>query len=341
MKRFLSPHLTRRKFLLATSGIFIPTITGILKAQTPLTLRDPAFLGRRHVSGVTITNPIVEDFESYSLGSLSNGSTLTAGSGWNGAPTLNITGAASIISQTFSEGAKKGLSLANGEYIRKMAISNDWSVLRIGVLWAQTPNGVSSLPDSITTLGVNSGISFGYGGGANTVNYAGLEPIGRSFIGNLWHMSYGAGSGNPTFTGQGGKALFKKVGSTVTEILTQANPVTFVPSNNGSTQRKWAQFLQIAKGSPNYTLTWMYPCDSGTCGGSFAPATNHTTTDFDTALATVSTSPTVNGTIYSNANATASGAISEAAGIFDSFSIYNNLSTYPVEIYKIGIYKFS
>jgi hypothetical protein len=310
-------------------------------------LRNPIWLGRMDRTaasgGVVITNPIIEDFESYSLGSISNGSTLTAGSGWNGAPTLKITGAASIISQTFSDGAKKGLSLANGEYIRKMAISNNWSVIRIGILWAQAPNGASNLPDSVTCLGINSGTAFGYesGASANTVNYAGLEPIGRGHIANPWHWGYAANSGNPYYSGIGGKSIFKKIGSTVTELFSQANPVQGCPSTGGSIQRKWGQFVQFAKGSPNYTITWMYPCDSGTCGGTFTGSNNITVTDFDTALAAVSTTPTVSGVIYSNANAAVVGAVSESAGIFDSISIYNNLSTYPVEIYKIGIYKFS
>jgi hypothetical protein len=144
-------------------------------------------------------------------------------------------------------------------------------------------------------------------------------------------LNYGAGSGNPYFSSGGswpatrvGAGLVAGTGAAVSFILT---------SNVGSTQRRSPLYVDIQKGSPNYTITrWVPdlsqgPFQSGDC----SPANFLTSLEVPT--------PT-----WQNINLTSSSAAlaaSETPGALDTFDLFWNKAAFPLEVYAIAAYRMA
>ena len=79
---------------------------------------------------------------------------------------------ANIGSRLFNLLADKYLTLANEEWVRTLAIGNDWNKLRLGLLLAVTPNGTNPLGGTALMLGLCSGKTNPYGA-ASTTNFVG------------------------------------------------------------------------------------------------------------------------------------------------------------------------
>jgi hypothetical protein len=234
---------------------------------------------------------------------------------------------ANISSRVFSDGTKKLLSLSNGEYKRGISVGNNWTRLRVGILVAQNPNGVLNLTSGTRfILGICSGQTYGFGGGANTVNAIGVNVTGRSFGGNNWWFTYNGGT-TPSYSGAGGVGFYNKVGSTLSEFGGNATPPLVMPSTTGTVQRRFPLYLEVQKGSPDYTASfWHSPVADE----------DYTVSAFETGLQSVATPPTINGHFFAGYNATITA--SEAPGVLDTVNFYTNFVE-AVELYEIAAFK--
>ena len=239
---------------------------------------------------------------------------------------------AAISSRTFvSDGVKKCLSISNGEYKRGLSIGNNWTKLRIGMLVAQNPNGTSNLTSGTRfILGMCSGQTYGFGGGANTVNAVGVNFTGRSFSSNNWNFTYIMTGVGACYEGSGGTGFYTKVGAIITDFGGDAGARVVVPATTGSLQRRYALYVQVEKGSPNYTVY------SVTTPVSIAASSDYSVSDFESGLQAATLPVTING--YTLDVVSASVTASEVAGVFDTVNFYTNF-TEATEIYEVGAYK--
>mgnify|MGYP003377941999 CR=1 FL=1 len=109
---------------------------------------------------------------------------------------------ANIGSRLFNLLADKYLTLANEEWVRTLAIGNDWNKLRLGLLLAVTPDGTNPLGGTALMLGLCSGKTNPYGA-ASTTNFVGAALHGSTPGATTGTLSYVAGAGNPYFTSGG------------------------------------------------------------------------------------------------------------------------------------------
>lgn len=237
-----------------------------------------------------------------------------------------------IIERTFSAGADKCLTLDNREYARKMLIGSDWNRIRIGALVSLTPNGTSNLSAIKFVMGACSGITNPFSAGSTT-NFIGAS-IGADDPASGNTFSYNAGSGNPYFTSSSttGKAV-KRVGATNTLSASRFNSNScYLPSNSGSVQRRWPVFVEITKGSPNYTVKLLSPSSAADMSTDVSPSS------FASLLMTSGDLSNFWNTASGNAQTV---ACDEGAGGFDSVCLFYNSPLYPLEVYDLRVYRFS
>ena len=142
---------------------------------------------------------------------------------------------ANIGSRLFNLLADKYLTLANEEWVRTLAIGNDWNKLRLGLLLAVTPDGTNNLGGTALMLGVCSGKTHPYGA-ASTTNFVGAGLHGSTPGGPTGTLTYVAGAGNPYFT-SGGSSTASRVGGDLVGGAGAATPFVLT-ANTGSTQRR-------------------------------------------------------------------------------------------------------
>ena len=105
-----------------------------------------------------------------------------------------------------------------------------------------------------------------------------------------------------------------------------------VAINTGTLQRRTLLYVDITKGSPNYTVKAYI--ENGTLAMlDFTPA------HFLDGLEQSGT-PSVNGQSLTAGNALTL-ACDETAGVFDSVSLYWNRGAFPMEVYALAAYRAS
>lgn len=139
--------------------------------------------------------------------------------------------------------SKKRLQLSNGEAIRKMLILNDWTKLRIGILSAcHTAANVVSTP------------RFAFGVCAGNQGYGSLVDAGTNLIGarTAATLTYTADIAGTFHYVVANHLPFKRVSGTFTDGTSLGN--FYSASTTGGFTGRIGHFLEITKGSPNYTL---------------------------------------------------------------------------------------
>lgn len=237
---------------------------------------------------------------------------------------------ANIGSRLFNLLADKYLTLANEEWVRTLAIGNDWNKLRLGLLLAVTPNGTNPLGGTALMLGLCSGKTNPYGA-ASTTNFVGAGLHGSAPGVTTGTLSYAAGAGNPYFS-SGGSWPASRVGGNV--IAGAGDATAFIlTANAGTTQRRSPVYVDIQKGSPNYTITRWVPVSSQ---GQFQTG--------DASAAEFLAGLEVPTPTWLNINLTSSGgtvAASETPGTLDTFDLFWNKSAFPLEVYALAAYRMS
>jgi len=237
---------------------------------------------------------------------------------------------ATIGSRLFNLVVDKYLTLANEEWARTLAIGTDWTKLRIGVLLAVTPDGTNNLAGSALVLGVCSGKTNPYGA-ASTTNFVGAAMHGITPGGTTGTFTYVAGSGNPYFTSIGSWPASR----VATDVISGAATATtfLLTANTGSTQRRSPLYVDIQKGSPNYTLTRWTPLASqalfqtGDCSAA----------EFLAGLEMPT--PTWANTNLTSSNGTV--AASETPGALDTVDLFWNKTALPLEVYALAAYRMA
>ncbi len=229
----------------------------------------------------------------------------------------------------------KYLTLGNEEYLRPLSIGNNWSKLRLGLMLALPPNGTSNLTGCSLVVGVCSAASpFNTTGGyaaASTRNFVGVDVAtdgsGGAALGTL---SYNAGSGNPYYSTTYSGAR-RRVGTTDTFVA--ATTLTHaVAQNTGTLQRRTLLYVEIAKGSPNYTVKY-YAANGTLAMLDFAER------DLLDGLEQAGT-PVVNTQTMFASSAMAV-ACDETAGVFDTVNLFWNRTTYPLEVYALAAFRMA
>ena len=242
---------------------------------------------------------------------------------------------ATIGSRTFNLLEDKYLTLANEEYLRRLAIGSNWTKLRLGAMLALPPNGTENLTLCSLTLGVCAGATpfsgtQGYAA-ASTGNFIGIDICSDNSGGSgQGTLTYNAGTGNPYYSSSFSGAR-RRVGTT-DSFAANTTLSHAVAINTGTLQRRTLLYVDITKGSPNYTVKY-YP-ETGTLAQlDFTPA------HFLDGLEQSGT-PTVNGQTLSAGNALTL-ACDETAGVFDSVSLYWNRGAFPLEVYALAAYRMA
>lgn len=227
------------------------------------------------------------------------------------------------------------LSLAGEEYLRKLSIGNNWSVLRIGAMWAVTPDGTNNLATCALQLGVcTADATFANTAGfsaASTTNYIGELLSDSGGAGSPGTLTYTANSGNPYFTSTFAGAI-RRVATTTTNNV-PASTSHIIPSNTGSTQRRGLMYIDITKGSPNYTTKPYFT--TAAQGGSRDFSYAHFLSGLET-----SGTPVCDAVTLTTATA-ATIACSESAGNFDTVSVWWNRASFPLHLYALAVRRVS
>ncbi len=234
---------------------------------------------------------------------------------------------ASIISNSFANALSpdKGLSLANEEYVRKMSIGSNWNMLRIGVQCSWVTDCTVSLSGAAFVIGVCSGVTNTYSQGTTT-NFVGANLCGQTATGNIT-----ANFNPPWYLTVSGACFLRRVASSTTVT----GGTTFGTIFNGTALTKRSiYYLDITKGSPNYTMKlW------GTQDGVSFGSTEGTTAGFLGAISVATPAPAGSSALISIASSAV--ACDETAGGFDSVSIFWNKTTYAVDICYLQLFRFS
>ena len=242
---------------------------------------------------------------------------------------------ASIGARTINLVEDKYLSIANEEYVRQLSIGSNWTKLRLGMMCALTPNGTGNLLGCSLVFGLCSAASpfantTGYAS-ATTGNFIGMDVIiSAGGSNNPGDWVYNAGSGNPYFSGTF-TAVRRRYGSTATFAAFASGGSQVLPvAGVGSTVRRGLVYLDITKGSPNYTLK-PYNCTTAQGTMDFTPA------QFLDGLEQSGT-PVVNGQTLLTETAV-NHACDESAGAFNTLDLYWNRAAYALEVYALAVYR--
>lgn len=221
----------------------------------------------------------------------------------------------------------KALQLANEIYQRSLAIGTNWTRLRLGLMYAITPDGTANLSGVKFALGL---VAFGGGTfGQQTVGHY----LGAIFStdGNVdgGALTYQAGGGNPYFSSTGIR-LFLQVGSAVNY---RANRGTiYHPATSGTVARRGVIFFEAQKGTPWIIRAWGMP--------SSAMSRDFGWGHFQTTIEQPGDTLNLDGHTLLGVGDTVT--VDQAAnGALDSVTLFWNKSQQPIEIYAIAVQRLA
>lgn len=287
----------------------------------------------------TVHNPtlIAETFDDYPLGSI-NSASMTNGVGFDPNNFCSLSNGMAIKSYTFlADGPKKYLEITNGEYIRRIAVSNNWSVIKLAISYSVATNGTSNVSTCYWALGMCSSKGAGYGGysSVNTSNFTGwvssLQDTNVASQGEA--LQYVANNGFPLLRNNATSGGYKTIRSHIsTNIVANATGgLPYFPTQ-GSSRR-------------NLFYVVIYRNNSGATGNlqAFDKESNNGIS-FDCNQRSISqvinygaaqVTPT-SLDVYWTVCSLATSPVSDAQGELDSINFYWNQPVFAVQIY--GIY---
>ncbi len=242
---------------------------------------------------------------------------------------------AAIASRTFvlAPTTDKYLSLSGEEYLRKLTIGNNWTTLRLGMMCAITPDGTNNLASCALQLGVCTADATA----ASTTNYVGFDFFCTN-AGAAQNATYSANGTLPYFRGSSTLGNFRRrVGTTDTNTGVANDLKGAIVTNTGTLQRRTPFYVDITKGSPNYTLRpWFASVNSLPDSANRDWSLAQFLTGFETAT------PTPDGIAMTSwdINSSTTLACSEVAGNFDTVSVWWNRS-FPLEVYALAVAKLA
>lgn len=150
-----------------------------------------------------------------------------------------------IIQRTISGSPETAIQVGNGQFGRLVTLPPAWSKIRVGVRWHTTDSGAAIVSTPRWALGLGNGTS-NMVGDASCTNFIGIysndATVTRGVTFYVWDINT--------------IVPMKKVGATIT-TGTAVNTVNALDIRAGAasgTADRTCCFVDITKGSPNYTL---------------------------------------------------------------------------------------
>lgn len=229
-----------------------------------------------------------------------------------------------IGQRVFAGNSTNYLTLGNEEFVRPLAIGNNWNVIRIVMQCAIRSTGVPVVNGSLV-MGVCSGTTNTYAS-TSTTNFAGVifGNGGYDITRNYAYTSGASAYYNPYYEG----CLWQRVGS-VTSVLGPLVPSSGpkIATAGDGTARRGALLVTIGKSSVN-TFSTAYD-------GSWNAAT-----DFSDLYA-LAESGSLNGALIAT-NSYVNTAISEVAGALNTLNLFwNTGGLNTLEIYGIAVMRLA
>lgn len=228
---------------------------------------------------------------------------------------------ASLASSSFilAPTTDRYLELDNAEWVRELTIGNSWTKIRLAILASIVPSGTGDIVPKFV-LGMCSGSSNPFGA-ATTTNF-----VGAGFVHNLT-LTYGAGSGNPSFVSANSTGFISRVNTTVNYGGGLSGNFF---TTTGTLARRTPLIVDITKGSPNYTIK------------TYTPATVDTDVSYAEFVSAVeaASDPTAVGSLGMQSVSNPMAA-SESPGNLDHVDLFWSLAATPLRVYAILAKKLS
>lgn len=238
---------------------------------------------------------------------------------------------AQFITTTFAGGNDVALQMGNEEWVRTLAIGSTWNHIRIGILYQIVGTATISTGSGFA-VGMCSGHTNPFNNAATT-NFVGIECITS--------LGFQANSGNPYYQFASTNIFAcKKVVSTITTAATNLADSTDmgVPTAVGSTLRRGLLYVDITKGSPNYTIGIMA---AQSMGSTSVGSHDFTVAELLSGLTPTFGSMTIGGFLFSVGNGAQALACDETAGGFDTVDVYSNEANNAMNLYEVAVQKLA
>lgn len=232
------------------------------------------------------------------------------------------------------------LQLGHEEFLRPLPMGTNWQSLRIGIRFCANDAARQSFVSS-TSQGFGCALALGVCQGTTTryLNDTVTDWIGGGYVGTT-------PGGGGYFNGQGAYTVgtpgywtmnlarpnaVRKTGASIT-TATESSVQWFLTGSGGggayNGQFLSGLYVDIAKGSPNYTFTIYY------CNTAANAQVNLTNAAFLTNMETT-------GTPSNTSTSSAKTIAYSGAGLFDTLSIVNNRSWPHIEVDGIAVVRFT
>jgi hypothetical protein len=235
-----------------------------------------------------------------------------------------------IIERLFVDVPDKALTLANEEYVRTLAIGNDFVRLRIGIHCA-LDGPAENITGARLLMGLCAGKTKPFGV-LDTTHWLGMSHGGASAPGT-GTFTHALASGHSYYQSPG-DAIIKRIGNTNT-YNSVVNVATHRHPRVGATEKhRGIWMVEIIKGSTSFTVRHWY---------SNSNTTVRTLARFLEALENPASTVSIvlgDGTTFGPSASIM--AVNEGAdGALDTVSVFWNKSAIPLEIYAIAAYRFA
>lgn len=223
---------------------------------------------------------------------------------------------------------ESAIVLSNSSWARKLDFGTSWNSLRVGIraYYRHLPTS----PNNITLVGNSAGVGprFGIGlcSGTPATNSTAGHWVGALTTGVSWlEQDQGAQSYTVAFTSM---APAKKVGATFTlgSNFAGVAPTLSAGALHATNHARTLLFVDIIKGSPNYTFRLFATGNAGTAG-------DRTRAQFLTLME--AQPPSSTGYVYT---ATQSLAVSEAVdGVLNSINVFYDRTGPEIELCDVAL----
>lgn len=232
-----------------------------------------------------------------------------------------------VAEQVFAVGGnQRYLSLRKDEIVRQLTIRNDWTRIRVGLLYAI--EGSQTIYDADFQIGVcNYGTN---GDGLLSWNCPNWVGGGFCDYDGSTNLTYTAGT-NASFNTPSYSTY--RVGGSRSWFGGNVTPLYHPAIGGGATPRRGLAILQVTKGSPNYVCAMW---------GTFGSSQVNSDWNYNQLLEAtqqINSPPLVGSTSLTAWAASGTGAFSETPGVLDSVSVAWKNMTYALEIYGLAVYR--
>ncbi len=217
--------------------------------------------------GEELANPTPRELSLLSRRSFIRRSSLFLPLSWFGASLLlrpqKAAANSTIINRTISAASQNAISMSNATWGRPVTIPASWNKIRIGFRAHMVNTGANLTGQPTFAFGFNSGTTLQYGD-ATTQNFVGCA------FDNIATWTYSATGTSDYSWGSAGTGLVARtrIGTTTTDgALISAGGWQFNSGAGASSADRQINFLDVTKGSPNFTLKMAIAANTGgICG---------------------------------------------------------------------------